>query len=244
MSQHSTAQHSAGRTSWPRRAQLRPAVGSVLQALVCSEPAAAASRLVNKTAVTQLDAHAACLLYTCACLPACLLCTRVDKGFVAQVADVIGGRQGKLNVVQQQEAEKKMPLEVKADVKHTEGAWLCAESWTHLKCTRHGKLCITWSCTAVRHVRAAGRRPVARRCCCCCCWWHAADVAPPAPPAAAALQVCCPWAATTTLTLAPPPSPSCWVLRPTWTCSTQYLGGSGPVAVSLSRGFWCWLPGA
>jgi cyclophilin family peptidyl-prolyl cis-trans isomerase len=46
----------------------------------------------------------------------------VDKGFVAQVADVIGGRQGKLNKVQQVEAEKEVPLEVKADVKHTEGA--------------------------------------------------------------------------------------------------------------------------
>jgi hypothetical protein len=45
----------------------------------------------------------------------------VDKGFVAQVAAVIGGRQGKLNKVQQVEADKKVPLEVQADVKHTEG---------------------------------------------------------------------------------------------------------------------------
>jgi hypothetical protein len=40
---------------------------------------------------------------------------------VAQVADVIGGRQVKLNAVQQAEGEKKVPLEVKKDVKHTEG---------------------------------------------------------------------------------------------------------------------------
>jgi hypothetical protein len=49
------------------------------------------------------------------------LSCRVDKGFVAQVADVIGGRQVKLNAVQQAEGEKKVPLEVKKDVKHTEG---------------------------------------------------------------------------------------------------------------------------
>lgn len=40
---------------------------------------------------------------------------------MAQVADVIGGRQVKLNAVQQAEGEKKVPLEVKKDVKHTEG---------------------------------------------------------------------------------------------------------------------------
>jgi len=61
-------------------------------------------------------------------LPCCVLppssncvLSRVDKGFVAQVADVIGGRQVKLNKAQQVEAEKKVPLEVKPDVKHTEG---------------------------------------------------------------------------------------------------------------------------
>lgn len=185
-------------------------------------------QLVVKTA--HMTRYTSCMPAVHLRLPACL-CTRVDKGFVAQVADVIGGRQGKLNVVQQQEAEKKMPLEVKADVKHTEGAWLWLNEWTHLTGTCHGKLCITWSAQQhrVRATDAAGRRPFARR---WCCWWHAADVAPPAPPAAAALQVCCPWAATTTPTLAPPPSPSCWVLRRTWTCSTRYLGGCGPVAVS------------
>lgn len=56
-----------------------------------------------------------------------VLSHRVDKGFVAQVADVIGGRQGaKLNKAQQVEAEKKVPLEVKADVKHTEGVFMWA----------------------------------------------------------------------------------------------------------------------
>lgn len=45
----------------------------------------------------------------------------MDKGFVAQVANVDGGRQVALNAVQKEEAIKTVPLEVKADVKHYEG---------------------------------------------------------------------------------------------------------------------------
>jgi predicted secreted protein len=45
----------------------------------------------------------------------------VDKGFVAQVANVDGGRQVPLNAAQKAEAIKTVPLEVKADVKHYEG---------------------------------------------------------------------------------------------------------------------------
>lgn len=72
-----------------------------------------------------------CIVLNCLCarFALCLLSlnspnpvNRVDKGFVAQVADVIGGRQVKLNKAQQAEAELKVPLEVKTDVKHTEGA--------------------------------------------------------------------------------------------------------------------------
>eukprot|EP00879_Flechtneria_rotunda_P022750 GHRR01024027.1.p1 GENE.GHRR01024027.1~~GHRR01024027.1.p1 ORF type:complete len:157 (+),score=25.08 GHRR01024027.1:181-651(+) len=46
---------------------------------------------------------------------------RVDKGFVAQVADVNGGRTYPLDSKQQAEANKKVPLEVKEGVKHVEG---------------------------------------------------------------------------------------------------------------------------
>ncbi|KAG2500753.1 hypothetical protein HYH03_001515 [Edaphochlamys debaryana] len=46
---------------------------------------------------------------------------RVDKGFVAQVSDVIGGRTIKLNEEQQKEASKNVPLEVVKGVKHHAG---------------------------------------------------------------------------------------------------------------------------
>jgi cyclophilin family peptidyl-prolyl cis-trans isomerase len=47
---------------------------------------------------------------------------RVDKGFVAQVADVAGGRTAPSNHLQRDQAAKTVPLEVRADVKHTAGA--------------------------------------------------------------------------------------------------------------------------
>lgn len=43
---------------------------------------------------------------------------RIDKGFVAQTADILGGRTIRLNDVQQAEANKHVPLEVRKDVKH------------------------------------------------------------------------------------------------------------------------------
>lgn len=43
---------------------------------------------------------------------------RVDKGFVAQVADVAGGRTQKLNTIQQEYARKTVPLEVHENLKH------------------------------------------------------------------------------------------------------------------------------
>ncbi len=46
---------------------------------------------------------------------------RVDKGFVAQTADVVGGRTVPLNAEQEAEARKTVPLEVKEGVKHHEG---------------------------------------------------------------------------------------------------------------------------
>lgn len=46
---------------------------------------------------------------------------RVDKGFVAQVADVVHSRLVPLSPMQQREAEITVPLEVTADVKHAEG---------------------------------------------------------------------------------------------------------------------------
>jgi len=45
---------------------------------------------------------------------------RVDKGFVAQVADVIGGRALPLDARQRQEGEKRMPGEF-SDLKHVQG---------------------------------------------------------------------------------------------------------------------------
>lgn len=53
----------------------------------------------------------------------------MDKGFVAQVANVDGGRQVALNAGQKEEAVKTVPLEVKADVKHYdgEGGGTCAD---------------------------------------------------------------------------------------------------------------------
>jgi cyclophilin family peptidyl-prolyl cis-trans isomerase len=46
---------------------------------------------------------------------------RVDKGFVAQTADVVSGRLVPLSPMQQREAEVKVPLEVTEAVKHEEG---------------------------------------------------------------------------------------------------------------------------
>ena len=46
---------------------------------------------------------------------------RVDKGFVAQVADVAHSRLVPLSPMQQREAEITVPLEVREDVKHAEG---------------------------------------------------------------------------------------------------------------------------
>jgi len=46
---------------------------------------------------------------------------RVDKGFVAQVADVVGGRTYPMNEEQKKEGTKNVPLEVKSDVKHVPG---------------------------------------------------------------------------------------------------------------------------
>lgn len=46
---------------------------------------------------------------------------RVDKGFVAQVAAVVGGRTAALNPEQKAKADRTVPLEVRADVKHVEG---------------------------------------------------------------------------------------------------------------------------
>lgn len=46
---------------------------------------------------------------------------RVDKGFVAQVADVVHSRLVPLSPMQKREAEITVPLEVTADVKHAEG---------------------------------------------------------------------------------------------------------------------------
>jgi len=43
---------------------------------------------------------------------------RVDKGFVAQTADVLGGRTAPLDNMQRQEAEKHVPLELMPKVKH------------------------------------------------------------------------------------------------------------------------------
>ncbi|KAK9788704.1 hypothetical protein WJX73_001257 [Symbiochloris irregularis] len=43
---------------------------------------------------------------------------RVDKGFVAQTADVASGRTQALNAQQKAEEEKRVPLEVRKDVKH------------------------------------------------------------------------------------------------------------------------------
>ncbi|XP_020528339.1 peptidyl-prolyl cis-trans isomerase CYP23 isoform X2 [Amborella trichopoda] len=45
---------------------------------------------------------------------------RVDKGFVAQVADVVGGRTAPMNEVQREEAEKTVVGEF-SDVKHVRG---------------------------------------------------------------------------------------------------------------------------
>jgi hypothetical protein len=49
----------------------------------------------------------------------CFLC-QVDKGFVAQVADVIGGREAPLSAEQKEEGEKTVPGEF-TKVKHVRG---------------------------------------------------------------------------------------------------------------------------
>lgn len=46
---------------------------------------------------------------------------RVDRGFVAQTAEILGGRTMPLNAEQREEAGKRLPLEVDKDVKHTTG---------------------------------------------------------------------------------------------------------------------------
>ncbi|KXZ49401.1 hypothetical protein GPECTOR_21g627 [Gonium pectorale] len=46
---------------------------------------------------------------------------RVDKGFVAQTADVVGGRSIPMNAEQNAEASKTVPLEVVQGVKHHAG---------------------------------------------------------------------------------------------------------------------------
>ncbi|GIL60336.1 hypothetical protein Vafri_14960 [Volvox africanus] len=46
---------------------------------------------------------------------------RVDKGFVAQISDVVGGRTIPMNDEQQKEASKTVPLEVVQGVKHHAG---------------------------------------------------------------------------------------------------------------------------
>ncbi|GIL80517.1 hypothetical protein Vretimale_16050 [Volvox reticuliferus] len=46
---------------------------------------------------------------------------RVDKGFVAQISDVVGGRTIAMNDEQQREASKTVPLEVVPGVKHHAG---------------------------------------------------------------------------------------------------------------------------
>jgi cyclophilin family peptidyl-prolyl cis-trans isomerase len=46
---------------------------------------------------------------------------RVDRGFVAQTADVVSGRLVPLSPIQQGEAAVTVPLEVTPDVRHTEG---------------------------------------------------------------------------------------------------------------------------
>ncbi|EFJ45128.1 hypothetical protein VOLCADRAFT_64009 [Volvox carteri f. nagariensis] len=46
---------------------------------------------------------------------------RVDKGFVAQISDVVGGRTVPMNDEQQREASKTVPLEVMQGVKHHAG---------------------------------------------------------------------------------------------------------------------------
>ncbi|GFR49928.1 hypothetical protein Agub_g12032 [Astrephomene gubernaculifera] len=46
---------------------------------------------------------------------------RVDKGFVAQTSDVVGGRSVPMNAEQQEEASKTVPLEVVEGVKHHAG---------------------------------------------------------------------------------------------------------------------------
>lgn len=43
---------------------------------------------------------------------------RVDKGFVAQTADILGGRSAPMNKMQREVASRHVPLEVHADVKH------------------------------------------------------------------------------------------------------------------------------
>ena len=46
---------------------------------------------------------------------------RVDKGFVAQVSDVVSGRLAPLSPLQREEAERAVPLEVVTGVQHHAG---------------------------------------------------------------------------------------------------------------------------
>eukprot|EP00208_Stichococcus_sp_RCC1054_P006705 CAMPEP_0206139598 /NCGR_PEP_ID=MMETSP1473-20131121/6662_1 /ASSEMBLY_ACC=CAM_ASM_001109 /TAXON_ID=1461547 /ORGANISM="Stichococcus sp, Strain RCC1054" /LENGTH=233 /DNA_ID=CAMNT_0053533457 /DNA_START=231 /DNA_END=932 /DNA_ORIENTATION=+ len=54
---------------------------------------------------------------------------RVDRGFVAQCLDVAGNRKVPLNAAQAAEAAKKVPLEVRKDVKHNRRGILSMARW-------------------------------------------------------------------------------------------------------------------
>lgn len=54
---------------------------------------------------------------------------QVDKGFVAQVADVDTGRTAPMSPLQKAEAAAKVPLEVDARVKHVRRGLLSMARW-------------------------------------------------------------------------------------------------------------------
>jgi len=192
---------------------------------------------------------------------------RVDKGFVAQVADVIGGRTTLMNKLQQvamaahagvcvqlqgaaglagttplpanwgggeratisqrlsqDEAAKKVPLEIRKDVKHVEGA-----------CLQHAAMPALSSRSSRAPPRGggggppAGARAPARPAPGAAVVLPGRRTAPPPPPFhlqrrhLPAVQAWSAWVGTTTPTRPPPPSASCWARRPTWTCSTPSL---------------------
>lgn len=62
------------------------------------------------------------LIFSIVCTPMLLIGMglQVDRGFVAQVADVIGGREAPLNAEQRTEGEKTVPGEF-SKVKHVRG---------------------------------------------------------------------------------------------------------------------------